>query len=92
MSSSDGGSLTSLRSNGSPLTAYESVVPIFPIRWQCGAHEEFAAPDFPFLLLGGSPSKISTFHLETAPKLLKLLERVWAVFSKRALKSLDNSN
>jgi hypothetical protein len=30
------------------------------------------------------------FHLETAAKLLKLLERVLAVFSKCALKLLDN--
>ena len=32
----------------------------------------------------------AVFHLETAAKLLKLLERVLAVFSKCALKSLDN--
>src|SRR5262249_36608678 len=30
------------------------------------------------------------FHLETAAKLLKLLERVLAIFSKCALKLLDN--
>ena len=32
----------------------------------------------------------SHFHLETATKLLKLLERVLTDFSKRPLKSLDN--
>jgi hypothetical protein len=32
----------------------------------------------------------SCFHLETIAKLLKLLKRVFTVFSKCVLKSLDN--
>jgi hypothetical protein len=53
-------------------------------------------PCAPLPLLGGLPPKplpglvLREGHLETAAKLLNLLERVLAVFSKCALKSLDN--
>jgi hypothetical protein len=43
-------------------------------------------PDFAGLIL---PAEVR-FHLETIAKLLKLLERFLADFSKCALKSLDN--
>jgi hypothetical protein len=42
------------------------------------------------ILPGLIPPWRVVFHLETADKLLKLLERVLTAFSKRALKLLDN--
>src|SRR5882724_5693875 len=42
---------------------------------------DFAATDPPWRVV---------FHLETAANLLELLERLFSLFSKRVLKSLDN--
>jgi hypothetical protein len=53
--------------------------------------QQLPCPIDPLFQNCAAPAR-AIFHLETAAKLLKLLERVLAAFSKCALKSLDNQS